>query len=464
MDLINSKPIFEDFNVDISLHKKTRAKLISKFKEIKAEGVIFLEGGKTKTRYDCDTEILFRQESNFHYLFGVSEADVYGAIDISSGKSFLFFPRLPESYATWLGTIYPLDHYHKKYLVDEVYYVEDTLSVLTKLAPKTLYTYPISPISVEGIHIFTVDSKTLKNELSESRLIKLPEEIEIMRHTNKISCFAHKEVMRKCKPGISEHELEALFLYLTYKHGKCRHLSYTCICAGGKNSATLHYPVNDKIIQDGTICLFDMGAEYYCYTSDITCSFPANGKFTEDQKIIYNIVRDAQNAVMAAMKPGVDWTDMHRLAERVTAEGLIKNGFLVGDLNEILKAHVQAIFFPHGLGHFLGLDTHDTGGYPEGTTKIDEPGIRYLRARRVLEPGMVITVEPGLYFIDSEIENAYKKPEIAKFLNKDKIEKFRNFGGVRLEHDVVVTATGIEDLTLIPTEVEKVEAIMAGKD
>jgi len=209
--------------------------------------------------------------------------------------------------------------------------------------------------------------------------------------------------------------------------------------------------------------LLDMGAEYHCYCSDITCSFPADGKFTHDQKEVYQIVLDAQLAVIAAMKPGVAWEEMHRLAEKTILEGLLKYNFIQGPMEELRKNHISALFFPHGLGHMLGLDTHDVGGYPNGVQRIQEPGIKYLRARRDLQKGMIITVEPGLYFIDALLLPAFENPNLNKYLNVEKIKRFMDFGGIRLEDDVVVTDTGIENLTICPREIIDVEALMEKK-
>ncbi|KAB0349637.1 hypothetical protein FD754_014494 [Muntiacus muntjak] len=210
--------------------------------------------------------------------------------------------------------------------------------------------------------------------------------------------------------------------------------------------------------------VFDMGGEYYCFASDITCSFPANGKFTPDQKAIYEAVLRSCRAVMSAMKPGVWWPDMHRLADRIHLEELTRIGLLTGSVDAMVQVHLGAVFMPHGLGHFLGLDVHDVGGYPEGVDRIDEPGLQRLRTARHLEPRMVLTVEPGIYFIDHLLDEALADPARACFFNREVLQRFRGFGGVRIEEDVVVTDTGMELLTCVPRTVEEVEACMAGQD
>ena len=209
--------------------------------------------------------------------------------------------------------------------------------------------------------------------------------------------------------------------------------------------------------------LLDMGAEYHCYTSDITCSYPVSGTFTAEQRLVYETVLECQKQIMEAMRPGVSWPDMHRLMWRVTLERLVSFGVLQGDVDEMLDAELGAVFIPCGLGHLIGCDTHDVGGYlPGHPPRIGEPGIKALRTARILEEGMVLTVEPGLYFIDHTIEKALADERQSKFFVLDRLAEFRSFGGVRLEDVVAVTADGIVNYTLTPRTVEEVESVMAG--
>ncbi|XP_075216119.1 dipeptidase C isoform X2 [Lycorma delicatula] len=289
----------------------------------------------------------------------------------------------------------------------------------------------------------------------ESRVIKTPEEIEVIRYTNKISSEAHKVVMQKIHPGMYEYQGEAIFLEYCYYVGGARSEAYTCICGSGENAAILHYghagAPNDKRIEDGDLCLFDMGCKYAGYTSDITVTFPASGKFTEDQKAIYNAVLIARTAVIENMKPGVSWVDMHRLAFKMMLTYLKKFGLLVGDVDEMIEAGIGAILQPHGLGHLLGCDVHDVGGYLDGhPTRPAEPGFNKLRTARTLLPGMVLTVEPGCYFNDVMLQKAMKNPDQAKFFNAAVLERVKNVGSVRIEDDVLVTDCGAEILTDVP--------------
>lgn len=442
--------------------------------ELQPSSVVVLQGGEQKQRYCTDTDMLFRQESFFHWAFGVTEADCYGVINVGTGKSVLFVPKLPESYGTWMGEIYPKEHFQQKYAVDEVQYTCDIPDVLASMSAATLLTLRgqntdsgsiCREASFEGISRFQVNNTLLHPVIVECRLIKTDMELEVLRYTNRISSEAHKEIMKHVKPGLKEYEMESLFQHYCYTRGGMRHTSYTCICGTGNNSSVLHYghagAPNDKTIVDGDMCLFDMGGEYYCYSSDITCSFPANGTFTPDQRAVYEAVLKASRDVLAALKPGVKWTDMHRLADRVHLEELVKVGILRGSVEDMLKVHLGSVFMPHGLGHLLGIDVHDVGGYPEGVERINEPGLKSLRMGRLVQKGMVLTVEPGIYFINHLLDQALANPAQSCFFNSQVLARFRGFGGVRIEDDIAVTASGVELLTCVPRTVEEIEAFMA---
>jgi len=438
--------------------------------------VVLLQGGESQTHHCSDKEMLFRQESYFHWAFGVEEPDFYGAIHVKSGRGILFVPRLPDSYAVWMGKLQKCEDFKQKYLVNEVYYVDEISKALKDLKADPLLLLnglntdsgkKSRPAAFDGIAEFKVNHDLLHREIVECRVVKTKAELEALRYTSKVSCEAHKEVMRRIRPGMKEYQMESIFLHYCYFYGGCRHASYTCICGSGNNSSVLHYghagAPNDCSIQDGDMCLFDMGAEYACFTSDITCSFPANGKFTKDQRAIYEAVLKANRTVLSTIKPGVSWLDMHNLAVKIILEALVKIGLLVGNVEDMMAAHLEAIFMPHGLGHFMGLDVHDVGGYAEGTPERPSgPGARCLRTARTLQEGMVLTIEPGLYFIDVLLDQALADPQQSRFFVREVLERFRNFGGVRIEDDVAITADGAELLSsFVPRTVEAIEALMA---
>lgn len=462
----------------MKLHALNRQRLVEKLTTVDSlkgkKAIVLLQGGEYTTRHCSDHEPVFRQESYFHWTFGVQEPDFFGAVVVPDGKAILYAPRLPPEYAIWMGKLQSQDDIKQQYEVDEVQWVDDIKSHLKSLAPDVLLTLrginsdsgKVSREAIfDGVSEFTVDQQVLFPAIAECRVFKTDLELEVLRFASKISTEAHIEVMKKIRSGMKEYQLESIFQHYCYYNGGARFMSYTCICASGNNGAVLHYghagAPNNRIARDGDICLFDMGCEYYCYGSDITCSFPVNGKFTSDQKIIYNAVLKASRAVMAAVKPGVSWTDMHLLAERTQLEELKQHGLLVGDVDQMMEKRLGAIFMPHGLGHFLGIDTHDVGGYLDHCPPRSKlAGLKSLRTARTLEKRMVLTIEPGLYFIDVLLDGALKDPEMKNFLVPDAINRFRGFGGVRIEDDIVITEDGMELLSPVPRTVEEIETLM----
>mmetsp|Transcript_51697 Transcript_51697/g.160902 ORF Transcript_51697/g.160902 Transcript_51697/m.160902 type:complete len:508 (-) Transcript_51697:307-1830(-) len=457
-----------------SLHKETRNKVIKNMKQLGAVlgSVAFLAGGVSRCRDDTDHEELFRQESNFHYVFGVAEPDCFGALMVDSGESILFVPRLPSEYAVWMGSIASLEDFKVKYEVDKVMYTDQIKDFFTSCSPTKIYLYNGvnsdsksvgKPAHFDGIEAFPCDLEILHPALFEARVTKTSAELEVLKFANRVSSKAHITVMQKVKPDMMEYQMEADFLHYCYFNGGMRHASYTAICGCGANAAVLHYghagaPNNRKLMADEMI-LNDMGNEYYCYASDITCSFPACGKFDEVKKGIYEGVLDATVRVMKSMKPGVEWRDMHDLAENTIAEHLLKHGYLKGSMEEIIAAKIPGLFMPHGLGHLMGIDTHDVGGYPKGVERF-----KSLRMNRQLLEGMVLTVEPGCYFIPALLDPALKDETKKKLLCEEKLLSMFNFGGCRIEDNVIVTKDGIELMTNVPRTVKEIEAVMAGSD
>ncbi|VDN59709.1 unnamed protein product [Dracunculus medinensis] len=472
-------------SISAKLFAENRLRLVEAVKsKVSCQGsVIFLDGGKESFRYNTDSNNQsFRQESYFFWTFGVHESDFSGAVVVDSGKSILFPPRLHPDYAIWHGKINSENWFQKRYEVDEVYFADDGIiaDVLKKFNAKKLLLLKaensdsgkaLSPAYFGGINehedifMFAVDVDLLYPIITELRVFKTDHELEVMRYVGKVSSEGHKFAMLNVKPNMYEYQLESLFQHSCYFHGGCRHLAYLSIVASGANSSVLHYghanAPNDKQIEDGDLCLLDMGAEYNCYASDITTTFPANGKFTENQKIIYNAVLHASSEVIKAAKPGIRWTDLHILAERIILTHLKRAGILKDDVEEMVKARLGAIFMPHGLGHFIGLDVHDCGGYlGDATPQSPLPGLKCLRTTRTLQERMVITVEPGCYFIDTLLNAALADPYLKKFIVVNRLNDFRNFGGVRIEDNVVIWNKGNEVLTYVPRTPDDIEKFM----
>ncbi|CAH0392193.1 unnamed protein product [Bemisia tabaci] len=456
------------FKVSMDLFELNRDRLV---KELKKDGkcpensVIVMKGGSGVSLYDTDIEYLFRQEGYFHWAFGVEEPDFYAAIEVNTGKSHLFAPRLPAEYSVWMGPLLSLEDFKNRYKVNETHFVDELSSVLKSMNPSVLLVLAgensdsklkfANIPDFEGMESFNIDNEILFPVMAELRVVKTDMEIDVLRYICRISSEAHRMVMTKVRPDMYEYQAEAIFLQYVYFVGGSRHTAYTCICGSGPNSGVLHYghaaAPNRKQIKDGDMLLFDMGASYYGYASDITCSFPANGKFTEDQKLIYNAVLASNRAVQKAAKPGVSWVDMHKLANEVLLTKLIEMKLLKGNVTEMMEANMGGIFQPHGLGHLIGIEVHDVGGYLPGTPeRPTQPGLSSLRTARILQKGMYMTIEPGCYFIDIKLDSALADPKLKDFFNVEVLERFRGFGGVRIEDDVLITEDGCENFTEVP--------------
>ncbi|KAG9398054.1 hypothetical protein AC1031_015080 [Aphanomyces cochlioides] len=470
---------YEVYDIDYTMHRENREKLMDRMLALPSlapSSSIVLHGGVEISEYDTDTTVPFQQESMFQYLFGVKEPDCAGALDLTAREALLFVPRLSAEWALWCGDRKPLDWFQSHYGVDEVHFIDELAAVLASRGTKTLYVLhgvnldsgltTQTTSTFPGIEQFSVDKSLLHNELVECRVVKSEKELNLLRWINRLSSAAHIQVMKTVLPGMAEFHAESTFLHSCYSKGGARFQAYTCICGSGHNASALHYghagAPNDKILNDGDIFLNDMGADYHGYASDITCTFPVNGVFLDDQKFIYNGVLKAHDAVIAAMKPGVNWIDMHLLSHRVLTEHLLDGGLLQnGSVDVLMEAEISAYFYPHGLGHLMGLDVHDVGGYLPGEKRVDTRTLRKLRCGRKLEKNMVITVEPGCYFIEGQLEELLSNPGAAKYVNLDVLARFRGFGGVRIESDVIVTADGAENMShLVPRTVEDIEHVM----
>ena len=481
------------------------------------EYICYLEGGRSETRHDSDHEPIFRQESYFHYLFGVKEPDWSGCINLLTGKTTLFMPKLPPEYATIMGKIKRPSFFREEYNVDEVKYTDEaeeyllsqcsssndsqaTRSILVLKGKNSDSGNEYKPPSFSSPSLQPhIDTQTLFPILAECRVIKSSHELNLLRHCTEITSLAHVYAMKHMKPGMMEYQSESLFRHYTYYNFGARHVGYTPICGCGPNGAVLHYGhagvPNDRLIQDGDMCLMDMGAEYFCYSSDVTCSYPSNGKFTERQKVVYEGVLNAQRRVIGMLKPGVSWVECHKAAEEEIITALIELGVVVLNadseskpesesgseiesefessgnkiqskttVKELVEMRLGGYFMPHGLGHFIGIDTHDVGGYlPGHQNRIPTLGLKSLRTCRMVLPNMTLTVEPGLYFIDHFMDELLMESSpLNQYINGHVLNEFRGFGGVRLEDVVVVTEDGCENFTICPRTVKEVESVMTG--
>jgi Xaa-Pro dipeptidase len=493
----------DNYKVPLELFQWNRDKLRSRLSsESSTLSIVVLHGGPSPTRYDTDHEPIFRQESYFWWLTGVKEPDC--SLILTPTEWILFIPHLPPDYATVMGRIKTCTDIQMEYGADQVLYTDDFETTLTTLldqmpaatricvmkgrntdsgndydmgpplpsSSSSSSSLPNNPRLAER-----VDEVSLFPIFAECRVTKSPFELRLMEHVTQVTSFAHAYVMRNTKPFMWEYQAESLFRHYTYYNYGSRLQSYTSICGCGPNAAILHYghagEPNSRQLQPTDQCLFDMGAEYQCYASDITCSFPANGIFSEKYKPIYQAVLDAQVTVYQMLRPGVSWVDCHKAAEASILQSLVNIGLItLGDnktIEDLVELRLGAVFMPHGLGHLIGIDTHDVGGYlPGHPPRILEPGLAKLRTARIIEPNMVLTVEPGCYFIDHLLDGALESPILSPHLCADRLSEYRGYGGVRLE-DVVWIPPNDDDndgdcvnFTLCPRTIQEVEYVMAG--
>ena len=317
-------------------------------------------------RYDTDYEFPFRQESNFWYLTGVNEAECSLVLDLKKEEYHLFVPERDAQYAVWHGYVKTKEQYQEEYQPDHLHYRNDILKVLNELKPETVYCIDDEQAEfVEDLNRgFNVETEALVDALTYCRVLKTDWELDQLREACRVNDLAYLEVMRSIKPGMYEYEMKAIFNKVQIENGLMQD-AYNGIFASGVNASILHYVVNNSKIKDGDLFLMDSGFECNGYASDYTRTFPANGKYTDIQKGIYNSVLTGMDKVLDSIKPGVKMEDLHLLAARTMMEGLKDMGVVKGNVDDMMEENIFALFFAHGWGHFLGLETHDVGGYPK---------------------------------------------------------------------------------------------------
>jgi Xaa-Pro dipeptidase len=373
----------------------------------------------------------------------------------------LFIPPIDPDHVVWSGLPLSPEEAKAKYDIDECQTSDHVNAFLASTtAPSTVYAIPHQV--AEHITFLNFQYKNfdlLKPAVEITRVVKDDYELALIKRANQVSTAAHVAVMRAVKQASNEQELEGLFLKTCFEGG-CRNQAYSSIVASGTAAATLHYVKNNAPLAGKLNLLLDAGAEDHCYASDITRTFPINGKFTTESRAIYDIVLQMQNECIDMLREGVLWDDVHSHAHKVAIAGLLKLGILKGDADAIFRDRTSTAFFPHGLGHYLGMDTHDTGGNPNYADK--DSLFRYLRVRGKLPAGSVITVEPGIYFCRFIIEPFLDKEPHSKYIDSAVLDKYWEVGGVRIEDNVVITADGHLNLTPTPKSVEEMEKLISG--
>ncbi|KAI1092404.1 peptidase M24, structural domain-containing protein [Rostrohypoxylon terebratum] len=425
-----------------------------------ATGVLYLEGRADKLLEDCDEPVPFRQRRAFFYLTGVDEADCFFTYDIETEHSTLFIPPIDPDSVIWSGLPLSVEEALAKYDVDAVLPSTELNPTLVRLGgrPKSTVFAIADRVSdeVTFLEFNNKDFTILGEAIDECRVIKDEYEIALIKKANEISGAAHKAVLEKVKNAKNEYELEGAFIGTSIHYG-AKKQAYPSIVASGRAAATLHYVHNDKDLTGKDLLLLDAGAEWSNYAADITRTFPISGKFTEESRAIYEIVLQMQTDTIAVLKEGVSWDEVHLLAHKIAIDGLLSLGILKGNREEILEARTSTAFLPHGLGHYLGLDTHDTGGHPNYSDP--DPIFRYLRVRQNLPAGSVITVEPGIYFCEFIIRPYLKDPKHSKYIDEKVLDKYWDVGGVRIEDNLLITKDGSINLTDAikdPDEIEKI--------
>ena len=398
-----------------------------------------------------DSHYPYRQDSDFHYLSGFAEPDAVLALipGREQGETILFCRERDAERERWDGARVGTEGAVREYGFDDAFPIDDIDDILPGLIEGRTRVYyhfgrdPEFDLKLIGwVNRVRADVRkgavpphefvALSYILHDLRLYKSRGELRIMKKSAKIAAAAHVRAMRATRPGMNEHEVEAELLHEFRRHGAVP--SYEPIVGGGANACVLHYRANNAPLRDGDLLLIDAGAEYECYASDITRTFPVNGRFSPEQRALYDIVLAAQSAAIDEVRPGRAFDAYHEAAVRMITRGLIKVGLLEGSLEKNLRDHAYRKFYMHKTGHWLGLDVHDVGDY-----RIDGEF-------RVLEPGMVVTVEPGLYVA----------PELKKVP-----ARWRGIG-IRIEDDVVVTRGEPVILTDgVPRDADAIEALMA---
>ncbi|WP_105622525.1 Xaa-Pro aminopeptidase [Cronobacter sakazakii] len=399
----------------------------------------------------ADSEYPYRQNSDFWYFTGFNEPEAVLVLiksDETHSHSVIFNRLRDKTAEIWFGRRLGQEAAPAKLGVDralafneideQLYQLLNGLDVVYHAQGEYAYADAIVFAALDKLRRGARQNLSAPATLTdwrpwvhEMRLFKSPEELAVMRRAGEISALAHTRAMQKCRPGMYEYQLEGEILHEFTRHG-ARFPSYNTIVGGGENGCILHYTENESQLRDGDLVLIDAGCEYKGYAGDITRTFPVNGKFTPAQRAVYDIVLESLETALRLFRPGTSIQDVTGDVVRVMVKGLIGLGILKGDVEQLVAENAHRPYFMHGLSHWLGLDVHDVGFYGPDRS-------------RILAPGMVITVEPGLYIAP----------------DADVPEEYRGIG-IRIEDDIVITETGNENLTAsVVKSADDIEALMA---
>jgi len=459
---------------ETSVYKNRRARLKEK---VKSGLVLILGNGEAPANY-TDNTYKFRQDSSFLYFFGLNQPGFAGVIDIDSGDEYIFGNDVDMDDIIWRGPQPSVKDMAARVGVSKTAPFARLADCMKTAISQGRRIHFLPPYRFRNMllleELLGIRPALVKNYASlelikavvDLRSVKEPCEIEEITKACNIGYEMHTAAMRNCKPGVKEQYIAGLIEGIAASYGSM--VSFPVILS--QNGETLHNHDHSQILQEGRMMLTDAGAEevsHYC--SDFTRTVPVGGKFLTRQKEVYNIVLAANNKAIEIAKPGVTYQYVHLEVCKVLAQGLKDLGLMKGDVNEAVAAGAHALFMPHGLGHMMGLDVHDMEdlgqiyvGYDDETRPIDQFGTSSLRMGRRLQEGFVITDEPGCYFIPALIDQWRAQGMHKEFLNYDKIETFKDFGGIRLEDDILIIPGGSRFLgdKRTPITVEEVEEIM----
>lgn len=442
---------------------KVKNHLLSRKEDLLADNTaVFITGADIEGIKYCDQTKQFRQNRYFFYLSGVNIPGSSLLFNFKTEKLTIFLPVVDSDDVMWSGLPLSIEEAYKKFDADEILYSSEIAEKLTELSKFKVFT-----TDLDNIHDNVIKKLLIASDpdffyaMDESRIIKDWYEIQLLRRAAEITDNCHLAVMSALPIEQNEGHIHAEFTYHAIRQGS-KYQGYDPICCSGPNCSTLHYVKNDDDIEHKHSVLIDAGAEWENYTADVTRCFPINGSFTKEHREIYEAVLDMQTQVMEKIKPGVHWDTLHLLAHRILIRNFLGLGIFKREFAEedIFKRRASVCFFPHGLGHLLGLDTHDVGGRPN--YEDSDPFLKYLRLRRPLAENMVVTNEPGIYFNPFLIKEYLEKhPERLEVVDRDVMNKYLYIGGVRIEDDILVTKDGYDNLTHITSDPDEIEKIVS---
>ena len=447
-------------------------------RSIMGKGIALIMGNRDSSMSYPANIYRFRQDSNFDYFFGINLPGFAGVIDLEEDKDYIFGNDFEIDDIIWMGPQPSVKELAEKSGVSQTQSCTDLKTFLKDAQSQGREIHFLPPyrevrnMQIEkflGISVFDTEkhvSLELIKAIIALREIKSDKEIAHLDEIQDIAYEMHTTAMKMAQENTYEREIAGRMEGITLSNGGT--ISFPIILS--KRGETLHNNNHDNLLKKGDLVLTDAGYESPLnYTTDHTRVSPVGGEFTQRQKEIYQIVLDANNNAFAATKPGVKYYDIHMIAAKTVAQGLKDLGLMKGNVDEAVKAGAHTLFFPHGLGHMMGKDVHDMEdlgqiyvGYDETIQPSEQFGTAYLRLAKMLKPGFVLTIEPGIYFIPALIDQWIKEGTHKEFINFDKVNTYRNFGGIRLEDDILVTETGARFLgkKRIPIEIDEVESLI----